>query len=230
MLALQKSQDRFVTRFGWLDSRHAFSFGHHFDLDRMGHGPLRVINEDWIAPRSGFPSHPHQEMEILTYVLGGRLTHRDSAGNEAEITPGRAQLMHAGTGIVHSEMNLDPSEAVHLLQIWIEPGELGTEPGHEELDFELTAGSPVVLASPGASGGGLAIRQDATVSALALDAASPFEWSIADARRGWLQWTRGSGRVGDLELEAGDAVAVSGAEAVVVEATEASEMLLFDLP
>ena len=138
--------------------------------------------------------------------------------------------MHAGRGIVHSEMNLDPDETVHLLQIWLEPSQAGMDPGHEELDFTLAPGEPTVLVSPEGEAGGLAIGQDATVSALALEPGQTFDWRVRADRQGWLQWTRGEGRVGDTPLEAGDAVAIRGLEDLAIEATQASELLLFDLP
>ncbi|MEM9175135.1 MAG: pirin family protein, partial [Myxococcota bacterium] len=167
MLDKRPSSTRFRTRMDWLESHHAFSFGHHYDPDRLGFGPLRVLNEDWISPGAGFPLHPHREMEILSYVRAGALTHQDSEGNDAEIRPGRVQLMHAGTGIAHAERN-EGGDPVHLLQIWIEPDTLGTRPGYEMLDFAHTPGVPTVLVSPEGTAGGLPLRQDATVSALVL--------------------------------------------------------------
>jgi redox-sensitive bicupin YhaK (pirin superfamily) len=198
----------------------------------MGYGPLRVVNEDWISPRSGFPAHGHRDMEILTWVLSGTLTHRDSEGNRTEIRPGRAQLMHAGRGIRHSEMNLDRSEPLHLLQIWIEPERTGSPPGHAVLDTVLEPGRPSVIASRGATKGGLAIRQDATVSALQLRPDDAFEWPLAPGRCGWVQVARGAGRAGSTTLEAGDGLALDRVEGLRLEARgEAGvELLLFDLP
>ena len=230
MIVHHEAQKRFHTRLGWLDSRHGFSFGSHYDPDRMGHGPLRVINEDWIAPRSGFPPHGHRDMEILTYMLAGTLTHQDSEGNDVEIRPGRLQRMHAGTGIHHSEMNLDASEPVHLLQIWIEPDAPGGTPGHDELDFSLAPGEPVVLASKGAAAGGLDLRADATVKALRLAPGTSHPFSVETGRRGWVQVAGGSGRAGDTALEAGDGLAIDGPERVEIAADEEVELVLFDLP
>ncbi len=229
MIELRKAAARFHTRAGWLDSRHSFSFGHHYDPANLGYGPLRVLNEDWIEGESGFPMHAHREMEILTYVLAGTLTHRDSEGNEAAIRPGRIQLMHAGTGIAHSEFNLE-RESVHLLQIWLESNDAGSRPGYEMLDFELEPGEPVVLASPRASIGGLPLRQDAAVSALKLEAGRSFEWPLGADRRGWVQVVRGAGRVGSFGFEAGDGVALDAVDELDIEATQESELLLFDLP
>lgn len=230
MIEKRKGARRYRTELDWLDSRHSFSFGHHYDPANLGFGPLRVLNEDWIAERTGFPAHPHREMEILTYVLSGTLTHRDSEGNEAEIRPGRAQLMHAGTGIAHAELNLG-DDPVHLLQIWIEPSVPGTKPGYDMIDFDLDPGRPTVLASPRASSGGLSIRQDATVSALSLEAGQSFDWSLGSRRRrGWVQVALGAGQVGGIEFEAGDGFAFEELERLEIVAAAESEFLLFDLP
>jgi redox-sensitive bicupin YhaK (pirin superfamily) len=232
MIELRKASGRFRTRLDWLDSRHSFSFGHHFDSARMGHGPLRVVNEDWISPRSGFPTHGHRDMEILSWVLSGTLTHRDSEGNRAEIRPGRVQLMHAGRGISHSELNLDQSEPVHLLQIWIEPERKGAPPGHAFVDVALEPGRPSVLASYGASEGGLAIRNEVTVSALRLRPGEGFDGRWDAGRSGWVQVARGAGRSGSFPLSAGDALALDRVEALNLEGGGETgiELLLFDLP
>ena len=229
MIDKRKAADRDRTALDWLDSRHSFSFGAHYDPANLGFGPLRVINEDWIGAASGFPPHPHREMEILTYVLSGALTHRDSEGNDVEIRPGRAQLMHAGTGIAHAESNLG-SVPVHLLQIWIEPDHAGTPPGYEMLDFDLAPGTPVVLASPRASAGGLSIRQDATISALALSGGMAFDWPLGADRTGWVQVARGAGALAGVAFEPGDGFALEAVESLVIEATQDAELLLFDLP
>ncbi len=230
MIVHHAAKDRFHTRFDWLESWHGFSFAEHFDPDRMGHGPLRVVNEDWIAPRSGFPTHGHRNMEILTYMLAGTLTHQDSEGNRVEIRPGRVQRMHAGRGIQHSEMNLDADEPVHLLQIWIEPDQPGGPPGHDEIDVDLSAGRPVVLASRGGEAGGLELRADATVSALRLGCDAPQSWSVGAGRRGWVQVARGAGRAGGVPFGAGDAFAIAGPEHVELETDAETELVLFDLP
>jgi redox-sensitive bicupin YhaK (pirin superfamily) len=233
VIELRKGSDRALTRLDWLESRHSFSFGHHYDPQNLGFGPLRVINEDRIAPSSGFPSHPHRDMEILTYMLTGTLTHHDSEGNAVEIRPGRIQVMHAGSGIVHSEMNFDAQVPVHLLQIWLEPDALGLQPGHAEFDFARVPGEPVVLASKNALAGGVSLAQDATLSALTLAAGQTIRLPLASGRRGWVQLPIGRGRVAGIDFEAGDAFAIkaekSGQEHLDIEATEASEMLIFSL-
>ena len=230
MIELRKSGDRGHTQLEWLESRHSFSFAHYYDPGNMGHGPLRVINEDWIEPRSGFPAHPHRDMEILTYMLSGTLTHRDSEGNEVEIRPGRIQHMHAGRGIVHSELNYDRHVPVHLLQIWIEPDAHGIDPGHTELDFRLEPGEPTVLASPGGERGGVSLRQDATLSALALEPGQSAEIRFDAARKGWVQVVGGSGHAHGLALEAGDGLRLEAVETLAVSGTTPVELLVFDLP
>ena len=230
MIELRKAGDRGRTELEWLESRHSFSFAHFYDPRFMGHGPLRVINEDWIAPRSGFPSHPHRDMEILTYMLSGTLTHRDSEGSAIEIAPGRIQRMHAGRGIVHSELNFDRSVPVHLLQIWIEPDRAGIDPGHTELDFDLAPGEPTVLASPGGARGGVSLQQDATLSALSLEPGRSAELVFDPARRGWIQVARGSGSAQGVAYEAGDGLRLERTGAVEVSATAPAELLIFDLP
>jgi redox-sensitive bicupin YhaK (pirin superfamily) len=230
MIELRKGSERKRTQMDWLESRHSFSFGHHYDPSNLGYGPLRVINEDWIAPRSGFPDHPHRDMEILTYMLAGTLTHRDSEGNAVEIKPGRLQAMRAGSGIAHSEMNLDEWVRVHLLQIWIEPDALGLEPGHVEFDFDRIPGTAVVLASKDGKAGGVSLQQDASVSSLTLGSEETFTLPVDPVRRTWIQFVRGDGRVGQTGYEAGDAITADGVNEVVVEGSSPSEMLIFDLP
>jgi len=229
MIEYRKASDRFESRIDWLDSRHSFSFGHHYDPSNLGFGPLRVVNEDWIDARSGFPTHSHREMEILTYVIAGTLSHRDSEGSDDAVRPGRLQLMHAGTGIAHSEIN-HGDETVHLLQIWIEPDRKGTAPAYEMLDYALSPGVPTVLASSDAEAGGLPLRQDATVSALQLEAQQSFTWPLSANRRGWIQVVSGAGEVSSLPFEAGDAFAIDETEGLELKASRDAEFVLFELP
>lgn len=229
MIEYRRASDRFESRMDWLHSRHSFSFGHHYDPSNVGFGPLRVVNEDWIQARSGFPTHPHREMEILTYVMAGTLSHRDSEGSDDAVRPGRLQLMHAGTGIAHSEIN-HGDETVHLLQVWIEPDRIGTAPGYEMLDYELSPGLPTVLASSDAEAGGLPLRQDASVSALELEAGQSFSWPLAAGRRGWIQVAGGAGEVNSLPFEAGDAFGIDETKGLEIKATSDAEFVLFDLP
>jgi redox-sensitive bicupin YhaK (pirin superfamily) len=230
MIKLRKATDRARSRTDWLDSWHSFSFAQHHDPEHMGHGPLRVINEDWIAPLSGFPLHPHRDMEILTYMLSGTLTHRDSEGNAVEITRGKLQRMQAGLGIVHSEINMHPTEPVHLLQVWLEPDRPGVEPRHDELDFELAPGERHVLASGGHYTGGLAIAQNAQISALVLDAGSTTELPFSAERQGWVQAVQGAGRLAEQNFDTGDGLQVETAGELTLAATTDLEVLIFYLP
>ena len=230
MIQIRKSADRGRTRTGWLESRHTFSFAHYYDPAQMGFGPLRVINEDWIAPGRGFGAHAHRDMEILTYMLGGVLEHRDDDGNASTLRRGRAQLMRAGSGIVHSEMNGSDEESAHLLQIWIEPDRLGLAPGYVELDFALEPGTLRAIATPGGSQGGLAIAQDASVHALRTAAERPFEYAIGPGRQVWIQVAEGEGFVAGQRVEAGDGAAIGDETAIELLGVPEMEVLIFDLP
>ena len=230
MIEIRKSADRGRSRTSWLDSRNTFSFAHYYDPAQLGFGPLRVINEDWIAPSRGFGAHGHRDMEILTYMLEGTLAHRDGEGNASTLRRGRAQLMHAGRGIVHSEMNGSAEETAHLLQIWIEPDRLGLAPGYAELDFALQPGAPREIAAPAGGGGGLAIQQDASVYAIQTDSERRFEYTIAPGRQVWVQVAAGEGSVAGHRAEAGDGVAIRKEAAVEVVGAPEIEILIFDLP
>ena len=230
MIEVRKSADRGRTRTNWLDSRHSFSFADYHDAARMGFGPLRVINEDWIAPGRGFGPHGHRDMEILTYMLDGALAHLDSEGHASTLRRGRAQLMHAGRGIVHSEMNGSEEEFAHLLQIWIEPDRRAVAPGYAELDFALEPGVLRALATPEGREETLAIEQDASVYALRTRAEQPFTYGIAAGRQVWIQVAAGEGLVAGHRVEAGDGVALREEAAVEVTGTTQLEVLIFDLP
>ena len=229
MFTLHRAEDRFQTRTDWLDSRHAFSFAEHFDPARLGFGPLRVVNDDRIAPRSGFPPHAHRDMEILTWIVSGSLTHEDSEGHRITLGPGHAQRMRAGRGIVHSEMNLDATRPLHLLQIWIEPAQRGLVPGHEERLFTLAPGQVVVVASEDGAEGGLSIARDARVLALRLERGDRHPLVLDPARSAWLQVVQGAGRIGTTAVAAGDALAVEDESGLEIEATAPLELLVFDL-
>lgn len=230
MIEIRKSADRGRSRTSWLESRHTFSFASYYDPAQMGFGPLRVINEDWIAPGRGFGAHGHRDMEILTYMLDGALDHRDDEGNASTLCRGRAQLMRAGRGIVHSEMNASASETAHLLQIWIEPDRRGLPPGYAELDFALEPGAARAIATPGGRGGGLEIQQDASVYALQTDSQRPFEHELEPRRQAWVQVAAGAGLVAKHRVEAGDGVAIREEAAVELVGTPRMEVLIFDLP
>jgi redox-sensitive bicupin YhaK (pirin superfamily) len=232
MIALRKSSERGLTRLDWLDSRHSFSFGDYYDPAHMGFGPLRVINEDRVAPGKGFPTHGHRDMEIITYVLEGELRHKDSLGSGSLIRPGDVQRMSAGQGVAHSEYNPSDRNPVHFLQIWIEPKFRGIAPGYAQREFpaEEKRGRLRVVASPDGRDGSVPIHQDATVLAALLEPGAAVDYPLAPGRRAYLHLARGKLRVNGEPLETGDGAAVTGAAGLSVAALEDSEVLLFDLP
>jgi len=232
MLTVRKSAERGHVNHGWLDSFHSFSFASYRDPNWMGFSALRVINEDRIAPGAGFPTHSHQDMEIVTWVLAGSLKHQDSLGNGGVIRPGEVQRMRAGHGIAHSEYNASDTEPVHLLQIWIEPDAYGLEPGYEQIAFapESLQGQLRLIASNDGRDGSVTIHQDAAIHAGRLAAGDRATLTLASERRAWLQVATGRIKVQGLTLEAGDAVAIRHESSVDIEALEASEVISFDLP
>ncbi len=231
MIQIRKAAERGASRLDWLDSRHSFSFAEYYDPKQVGYRALRVINEDRIAPGAGFPSHPHRDMEIITYVLAGAVEHRDSLGNGSVIRPGEIQRMSAGTGIVHSEFNASPSEPLHLLQIWILPGARGLEPGYGQRAFDRAAahGRFEPLAGPPNGGAPVTIHQDATLSVAMLDAGQSASHQLKQGRHAWLQIARGGVTLDCQRLSAGDGAAVASADKLVIAAVEPTEVLLFDL-
>lgn len=229
MKKLRRSAERGAGKQGWLDSRYTFSFADYYDPSHMGFRSLRVINEDWIAPSMGFGSHSHRDMEILTYPIEGALEHRDSEGNTSILRPGRVQLMRAGTGIVHSEINPLDDQTSHLLQIWIEPDAGGLAPLYQEADIELEPGRAAPVASKGGLMGGLDIHQDVTITATQLGPGGEIIQPLSAARHLWMHVVKGSGTAGDLELEAGDGLAVSLETELVLKSDAGIEVLTFDL-
>ncbi len=231
MIVVRPASERGVAKLDWLDSRHTFSFDQYYDPRHLGFRSLRVINEDRVAPRGGFPTHPHRDMEIVTYVLEGALEHRDSMGNGSVIRPGEVQRMSAGSGITHSEYNPSPSESVHLLQIWIRPLEKGIEPSYEQRDFspQLASGELVTVASSRGADGAVVIQQDAELLAARLKAGARATHALAAGRHAWLQVARGTVEVNGVKLGAGDGAAVSDTGALNISALSDSEFLLFDL-
>ncbi len=234
MITPRPSGERGHFNFGWLDTFHTFSFGEYHDPRHMGFRALRVINEDRVAPGAGFPTHPHRDMEILTYILEGALEHKDSMGNGSVIRAGEVQYMSAGTGVTHSEYNPSPKEGVHLLQIWILPGEEGARPRYGQRAFPKAErrGRLRLLASPDGREDSLSIRQDAFLHGTLLEPGRSVAHSFAPGRHGWIQVARGALAVGDQKLSAGDGAAISNEGAVefkAFKALEAAEVLLFDL-
>jgi quercetin 2,3-dioxygenase len=231
MIALRKAGDRGYAQHGWLESWHSFSFADYRDPAHVHFGPLRVINEDIVQPGTGFGTHGHRDMEILTYVLSGTLRHQDSTGSSGDIRYGEVQVMSAGTGVQHSEVNPSPDEAVHLLQIWIIPDKQNLTPGYQQKNFpqEDKRGRWCLLASPDAAQGSLLIHQDARVFAARLDGAEALDYPIAAGRKIYLHVARGSLQANGYELAAGDALMYTDEGEVELSAAKDAEVLLFDM-
>jgi len=232
MLAIRRARERGHADHGWLQSWHSFSFADYHDPRQMGFSALRVINEDFVQPGEGFGTHPHRDMEILTWVLGGALEHQGSMGNGSAIRPGEMQYMSAGTGVTHSEFNHSKEKVVHLLQIWIVPNERGARPRYGQKSFaeELASEALCLVASPDGRDGSIAIRQDARVIAARTRAAREFSIELAAGRSAWLQVARGSLRLGAETLLQGDGVALEKERKLAIRTEAGAEFLLFDLP
>jgi redox-sensitive bicupin YhaK (pirin superfamily) len=231
MIDVIRSQDRGTAEHGWLTSHHTFSFAEYHNPDRMGFASLRVVNEDWIAAGKGFDTHPHRDMEIITYMLDGELEHKDSMGNGSLIRPGELQRMTAGTGVLHSEFNPSDEIEAHLLQIWILPEENGLEPGYEQTLFapELKENRWCLVGSRDGRDGSVTIHQDINLYSSSLDESHTIDINLDAARRGFLQIARGSVTLNGEELVAGDAAILQGEAALALVATQSSELLLFDM-
>jgi quercetin 2,3-dioxygenase len=233
MMTIRRAAERGTANFGWLDSRHTFSFGHYYDPDHMGFGPLRVINEDRVRPGGGFDTHGHRDMEIISYVLEGALEHKDSIGTGSVIRPGDVQVMSAGTGIRHSEFNHSKNEPVHFLQIWVLPDREGLPPRYDQKTFAESEkrGRLRLVGSPDGRDGSIVIHQDAKIFAALLDSGDEVTHALQAGRKGWVQIVRGAIEVNGEPLRAGDGVAVENEPALAVSSrTDDSEILVFDLP
>ena len=232
MILLRKAGERGHANHGWLDSWHSFSFADYHDAAHMGFGPLRVINEDRVQPAMGFGTHGHRDMEIVSYVLDGELSHQDSMGNGSTIVPGDVQRMSAGRGVRHSEFNPSKSAPVHFLQIWIEPARTGIDPGYEQKHVSATAkrGQLRLIASPDGRDGSVTVHQDATIYAALLDGAESARHELAPGRRAYVHVARGNAHVNGTSLTAGDAAMIDAESAIVLDHGQAAEVLLFDLP
>jgi hypothetical protein len=229
-LTIRKSQERGHANHGWLDSRHTFSFADYYDPAHMGFRSLRVINEDYIEPGAGFPTHPHRDMEIFSYIVSGLLEHRDSMGNSRQLMPGQIQLMRAGTGVTHSEFNPSPRERVHLLQIWIEPRKKGLPPAYTEWVPSPGAereGKTLVI-SPDARQGSARIEQDVQVYLVRLGDGEELMHDLAAGHGLWFQLIQGAVETTAGRLEAGDAVSSEQAGGFIARACGGVEALLFD--
>ena len=231
MITVRPSAERGHNQYGWLDTRYTFSFNTYHDPAHMGFRSLRVINDDYIAPASGFPTHPHRDMEILTWVLEGKLGHKDSMGHGATLGPGQLQYMSAGTGIHHSEENPSKDETLRLIQIWLLPEKKGVKPNYGQKDFSayLEPGKLVQVASGSPSGEAVKIHQDASVYAGRFDAGQTAVHDLGPGRHGWLQMAKGEITLNGVPLKEGDGAAISGESKLEISASNIAEVLLFDL-
>lgn len=231
MFTIRRSQERGHANHGWLDSYHSFSFANYYDPQHMNFRSLRVINEDFIAAGKGFGTHPHNDMEIITYVLDGAIAHKDSMGNGSTIQPGDVQRMSAGTGITHSEFNPSADQATHLLQIWIMPEQVGIAPSYEQKQFprETKQGKFALLASRDGRDGSVTIHQDLNLYATVLANGESVAMAINPDRHYWVQVARGAVTVNSEALNQGDAIGLSTEATLSISATDAAEVLVFDL-
>ena len=231
MITVRRSGERGGGNYGWLDTKHTFSFSDYWDPKWMGFRSLRVINEDYVAPAAGFPTHPHSDMEIITYVLEGKLEHKDSLGTGSVILPGDGQRMTAGRGIRHSEYNPSKTDQVHLYQIWILPEKKGLKPSYEQKSFpeEEKQGKLRLIASPDAKDGSVKINQDARLYVTLLKPGEEVSHDFGKDRHGWLQVAKGSVEVAGLSLKQGDGAAISDEQKLTIKGAKDSEVLLFDL-
>lgn len=231
MIKVRHADERGAANFGWLDSKHSFSFGDYYDPDHMGFGPLRVINEDKVLGGKGFGTHGHQDMEIISYVLDGALEHKDSIGTGSVIHAGDVQRMTAGSGIRHSEFNHSATDPVHFLQIWVMPERDGLEPGYEQKSFsrEDRSGALKLLASRGGNDGSLVIHQDVDFYGSLLSAGDELTHVVRRGRKIWLQVVRGSVSLNGEQLSSGDGAAIADEDQITLLAASDAEVLLFDM-
>lgn len=230
-ITIRKSADRGLAEHGWLRSHHTFSFADYHDPAHMGFRSLRVINEDHVAPNGGFPTHPHRDMEIFSFIVAGSLAHKDSMGNGRVLKPGQIQLMSAGSGVTHSEFNPSAKDALHLLQIWITPRERRLEPSYTEWHPDATrdGDAKVLVISPDGRDGSATIHQDAEVFRVRLRAGQAVSHGVHTGRGMWLQIISGSVSVNGVALTAGDAASTEDEGTLLIVAGDDAEALLFDL-
>jgi redox-sensitive bicupin YhaK (pirin superfamily) len=228
---LRKASERGHANHGWLDTWHSFSFGNYYDPAQMGFRSLRVINDDTVAPGAGFPTHPHRDMEIFSYVVAGAIEHQDSMGHGRRLGPGEIQLMSAGSGVTHSEFNPLPEEPLHLLQIWIKPHTTGLAPAYTEWHptAESEAAAKVLVISPDGRESSAAIRQDAFIYRIRLRAGESVDHSLAEGRGLWLQLIKGTLTAADVPLSPGDGLSTEASGTLTISADQDAEALLFDL-
>lgn len=232
MITVRSSQARGAANFGWLDSRHTFSFGNYYDSDHMGFSSLRVINEDKVQPSRGFSTHGHRDMEIVSYVLDGALAHKDNIGNGSVIRPGDVQRMSAGTGILHSEFNASDTEPVHFLQIWILPEQRNLEPSYEQKNFSEAEkqGTLRLVGSRDGRDGSVTIHQDINLYATTLSNGDAVSHALGEGRSVWVQVARGAVQLNGHNLTAGDGAAIVDEAVITLKgASDRAEVLLFDM-
>ena len=232
MNQIRRSNERGYADHGWLKSFHSFSFANYFDPEHVEFGPLRVINEDRVAPGQGFGTHGHRDMEIISYVLSGELAHKDSMGNGSTIRPGDVQRMSAGSGVLHSEFNPSKDQPVHFLQIWIQPDQQRIEPSYEEKRFssEEKRGRLRVIASPNRTDGSVLIHQDTTVYAGLFNGDEQAVLQVNPGRRVYVHVARGSIVGNGTKLTAGDALKLSDTTELTLNGGQDAEVIVFDLP
>ena len=231
MITIRKSAERGYANHGWLKSFHSFSFASYYDPAHMHFGNLRVINEDFVAAGAGFNKHPHDNMEIITYVISGALSHQDSMGNSSTILPNEVQIMSAGTGVFHSEFNHEKHQETHLLQIWILPKIRQINPRYGQKSFaeEFKKNDFVLVVSGSGRDGSIQINQDAEIFVGKFLLGKNFDFAIKNNRKIWIQMVKGKLSINDQTIETGDAMAISDEEKISLKAEENSEFLLFDL-
>lgn len=232
MMEVRKSSDRGLAELGWLHSRHSFSFGHYYDPEHSGFGPLLVINEDRVMPGKGFGTHGHRDMEIISYVLDGELAHKDSMGNGSVLRYGDVQRMSAGKGVMHSEFNHSEKRDVHFLQIWIQPSVKGIAPGYEEKHFDADSkrGKLRLIASPDGAENSVRIHQDARLYASVPEPGTELVLPLAPGRIAYLHLIRGAIEANGVALSGGDALKIRDQPKVELRQADDAELLLFDLP
>lgn len=231
MITVRHSQDRGRADFGWLDSKHSFSFGSYYDPEYMGFSALRVINDDVVQASAGFNTHGHRDMEIISYVLEGTIEHKDSEGNVQTLPAGEFQLMSAGSGIYHSEYNGSNSETLRFLQIWIQPNEFGKKPGYQQKDFGQESGL-TTIATPDGRSGTLHIKQDTELHQLILESNSELDYEIKPGRKVYVHQVEGELHVSETELKAGDGASIESQDLITFSNTSQTRTtaLIFDLP
>lgn len=231
MITLRPVSERGQADYGWLKANYSFSFANYYDPSHMGFRALRVINEDYVSPNAGFPTHSHNDMEILTYVLEGAIEHRDSLGSGEVLRPGEVQYMSAGTGVRHSEFNPSKEEGLHLLQVWLLPNQEGLKPAYAQKPFPIQEQKNRLhlVASADGREGSIQVHTDAELYASALEKGAAIEHTLQKGKYAWLQVARGGLKLNGTSLQQGDGAAVSDESKLKIEASEDAEFLLFDL-